>query len=218
MAPPLSSSFPKIEIQRSKPLGSSETAVVYLVRTLGLVPEPFNLTTGTFNLVVKDRTAFRLSGAYSVQADPENERERPHLQRIRLSSKPCKVTRCVLPLSTHCPHRIFTCFPQLDGNCGDSSAQRNTTSASAPVAYSGTQPFQARARRKSLISKKIVWRFLRKPLKPFKALTPRIPAPWPELIQVLPNRYSLLLLLDAGRATRVAQYVRLATHCSRFTV
>jgi len=28
----------------------------------------FHLTTGTFNLVVKDRIAFRLSGALSVQA------------------------------------------------------------------------------------------------------------------------------------------------------
>ena len=30
----------------------------------------FHLTTGTFNLVVKDRIAFRLSGAPSVQANP----------------------------------------------------------------------------------------------------------------------------------------------------
>jgi hypothetical protein len=37
------------------------------VSTFGLEPELFLLTTGTFNLVVKDRIAFRLSGAYSVQ-------------------------------------------------------------------------------------------------------------------------------------------------------
>jgi hypothetical protein len=29
----------------------------------------FSLTTGTFNLIVKDRIAFRLSGAPSVQAN-----------------------------------------------------------------------------------------------------------------------------------------------------
>jgi hypothetical protein len=46
---------------------SYEESVAYLVRSLGFSPEPFHLTTGTFNLVVKDRTAFRLSGAYSVQ-------------------------------------------------------------------------------------------------------------------------------------------------------
>ena len=35
--------------------------------TLGLEPEHFLLTTGTFNLVFKDRIAIRLSGAHSVQ-------------------------------------------------------------------------------------------------------------------------------------------------------
>ena len=39
----------------------------YFVSTFGLEPELFLLTTGTFNLVVKDRIALRLSGAYSVQ-------------------------------------------------------------------------------------------------------------------------------------------------------
>jgi hypothetical protein len=37
------------------------------VSTLGLEPELFLLTTGTFNLFVKDRIAGRLSGANSVQ-------------------------------------------------------------------------------------------------------------------------------------------------------
>jgi len=58
------------------------------VSTLGLWPEHFLLTTGTFNLVVKDRIAFRLSGAYSVQKDlmcscracarPDGSETRPH--------------------------------------------------------------------------------------------------------------------------------------------
>jgi len=48
---------------------TTRTSEDYLVSTLGLWPEHFLLTTGTFNLVVKDRIAFRLSGAYSVQAE-----------------------------------------------------------------------------------------------------------------------------------------------------
>ena len=54
--------------------------VVYLVRSFRTYARIRSLTTGTFNLVVKDRIAFRLSGAPSVQANPL-------LERIRLSSK-----------------------------------------------------------------------------------------------------------------------------------
>ena len=43
---------------------------VYLVRSSRTYARIRSLTTGTFNLVVKDRTAIRRSGAYSVQADP----------------------------------------------------------------------------------------------------------------------------------------------------
>jgi hypothetical protein len=57
--------------------------VVYLVRSFRTYARIRSLTTGTFNLVVKDRIAFRLSGAPSVQANPL-------LERIRLSSKPFK--------------------------------------------------------------------------------------------------------------------------------
>jgi len=42
--------------------------VVYLVRSFRTYARIRSLTTGTFNLVVKDRIAFRLSGAPSVQA------------------------------------------------------------------------------------------------------------------------------------------------------
>jgi len=45
-----------------------------------------SLTTGTFNRVVKDRIAFRLSGANSVQANSSLQANL-HV-RIRLSSKP----------------------------------------------------------------------------------------------------------------------------------
>ena len=49
-----------------------------------------SLTTGTFNRVVKDRIAIRLSGANSVQANPSLQANL-HV-RIRLSSKPYKHT------------------------------------------------------------------------------------------------------------------------------
>ncbi len=96
------------------------------MRSLGFSPESFHLTTGTFNLVVKDRIAFRLSGAPSVQS-------RDTQVRPCLSSKPDKVTSCALPVSTHCTHRISTAYPH--GNWGsagtlarDLSAQQNSSS------------------------------------------------------------------------------------------
>ena len=72
--------------------------------TFRLEPEHFILTTGTFNLIVKDRIAFRLSGALSVRTDP-------------LSGNPYVLEtfqpyRVALPLSTLCNHRISTCYPQ----------------------------------------------------------------------------------------------------------
>ena len=46
---------------------SCEDPVAYLVRSLRTYARIRSLTTGTFNLIVKDRTAIRLSGAHSVQ-------------------------------------------------------------------------------------------------------------------------------------------------------
>ena len=43
--------------------------VVYLVRSFRTYARIRSLTTGTFNRVVKDRIAFRRSGANSVQAN-----------------------------------------------------------------------------------------------------------------------------------------------------
>ena len=58
MAPPFSLRFlPKKE---------EKFMVVYLVRSYRTYARIRSLTTGTFNLVVKDRIAFRLSGAPSV--------------------------------------------------------------------------------------------------------------------------------------------------------
>ena len=75
----------------------------YFVSTLGLEPELFLLTTGTFNLVVKDQSAFRLSGAPSVQGGDTQ-------MRLRLSSKPLETTCSAAPLSTQCAHRISTVY------------------------------------------------------------------------------------------------------------
>jgi len=66
--------------------------VVYLVRSYRTYAQIRSLTTGTFNLVVKDRIAFRLSGANSVQADDE------WLSSLRSTG------RARVPVPTICPH------------------------------------------------------------------------------------------------------------------
>jgi len=55
---------------RCFPKKAEKFTAVYLVRSLRTYARIRSLTTGTFNLVVKDRTAIRQSGAYSVQANP----------------------------------------------------------------------------------------------------------------------------------------------------
>ncbi len=70
-------------------------SVAYLVRSFRTYARIRSLTTGTFNQVVKDRIAFRLSGANSVQANthecvsdcPRNP------TNIRLCAKPCQRKR-----------------------------------------------------------------------------------------------------------------------------
>ena len=63
--------------------------VVYLVRSFRTYARIRSLTTGTFNLVVKDRIAFRLSGAHPGLDGPAFL-GRTQQERIRLSSKPFK--------------------------------------------------------------------------------------------------------------------------------
>jgi len=95
----------------------------------------FHLTTGTFNLIVKDRIAFRLSGAPSVQNGVTQV-------RIRLSSKPFKH----IALSCCCQPIVPTGFPPVFHNWGattdskGSSLARNETRL--PLA---TQLFSAQA-------------------------------------------------------------------------
>ena len=81
--------------------------VVYLVRSYRTYARIRSLTTGTFNLVVKDRIAFRLSGAPSVQANPlarANPTVLETLQPYRSRST----------LSTPASHSISTCFPHWE--------------------------------------------------------------------------------------------------------
>src|SRR5581483_11783508 len=67
-------------------------SVAYLVRSFQTNARIRSLTTGTFNRVVKDRIAFRLSGANSVQANPHKcESDCPrNLTTIPCRRKPCQ--------------------------------------------------------------------------------------------------------------------------------
>ena len=96
---------PEIYSLRSRPPWPREGTTANFVSTLGLEPEPFLLITGTFNLFVKDRIAFRLSGAYSVQS-------RVTQRRIPLSSKPFKTTCARRSVSTLRNPETSTTFAQ----------------------------------------------------------------------------------------------------------
>src|SRR5271166_235066 len=82
MAPPFS-----LRLSRE---GEEKFTVVYLVRSYRTYARIRSLTTGTFNLVVKDRIAVRLSGANSVQANAhECESDCPrNLTNIRAAFNP----------------------------------------------------------------------------------------------------------------------------------
>jgi hypothetical protein len=87
MAPPFSLRF--------LPKKKEKFMVVYLVRSFRTYARIRSLTTGTFNLVVKDRIAFRLSGAPSVQANPhECESDCPR-NLLNISSAPNPVNACI---------------------------------------------------------------------------------------------------------------------------
>ena len=80
--------------------------MAYLVRSFRTNARIRSLTTGTFNRVVKDRIAFRLSGAPSV-LDGLALRANPQA-RIRLSSKPYNHTLLPIP----CQRQRPTEFPR----------------------------------------------------------------------------------------------------------
>jgi hypothetical protein len=76
-----------------------------------LNPSYLHNTTGTFNLIVKDRSAFRLSGAFQSSSSIH------HLVASGLSSKPFKPTKLFLLLST--------CHPQP--RAGSANIDRKST-------------------------------------------------------------------------------------------
>jgi hypothetical protein len=109
--------------------------VVYLVRSSRTYARNRSLTTGTFNLVVKDRIAFRLSGAPSVQANSL-------LERIRLSSKPYKHTVHCETLSIRASHSISTCFPHAETTHDGSTEEPESSKQHATVWSSALDKFR----------------------------------------------------------------------------
>jgi hypothetical protein len=147
-----------------------------LARTIPETPHrwgiPF-LTTGTFNLVVKDRIAFPPERRVSVHANPP-------LGRIRVSSKPFKN----IVLLTACQSGVFTGFPH--GGTTRSQAlpafllrsKTHLPSRSSADSHLGTKTyFRHEPRRKIIWLRKDPMEVLaikQKPHKPFEELCPRI--------------------------------------------
>src|SRR5579863_6037879 len=82
--------------------------VVYLVRSFRTYARIRSLTTGTFNRVVKDRIAFRLSGANSG-LDGLATRANPAVLETLQPYSAAKIR------STSTVHRISRCFPHREG-------------------------------------------------------------------------------------------------------
>src|ERR1700758_3221976 len=119
--------------------------VAYLVRSFQTNARIRSLTTGTFNRVVKDRIALRLSGANSVQANPL-------LERIRLSSKPYKHTLLPGP----CQRKRFTAFPPVfhNGEGGRNSAEAANWGAEISPGLKNSRKKRPRPKRPQLGSGK----------------------------------------------------------------
>ena len=148
---------------------SYENSVAHLVRSLRTCARIRSLTTGTFNQVVKDRIAFRLSGANSVQADcscspghirPGSSEARCLQNSFRLSSKPFHHTARRKTLSIAPSHRISTRFPQREilrgnGRLAHPKAHAGTAAFGCPVERSSTEYSQARS---SMVSRPLTSR------------------------------------------------------------
>src|SRR5277367_843847 len=90
--------------------------VVYLVRSSRTYARNRSLTTGTFNLVVKDRIAFRLSGAPSV-LDELTTRVNPAVLETHQPYSPRKT------LSIRASHSISTRFPHWERRLGGAAGE-----------------------------------------------------------------------------------------------
>jgi len=105
MAPPFSLRFFILANREEKFM------VVYLVRSFRTYARIRSLTTGTFNLVVKDRIAFRLSGAPSG-LDGSAARANPAVLETYPPYSPRKT------LSIRASHSISTTFPHWERRLG----------------------------------------------------------------------------------------------------
>ena len=92
--------------------------MVYLVRSSRTYARIRSLTTGTFNLVVKDRIAFRLSGAPSGLDGPAARANPAVLETLQTYSS--RKT-----LSIRASHSISTRFPQRERRLGRAARERN---------------------------------------------------------------------------------------------
>jgi hypothetical protein len=158
------------------------------VSTLGLEPELFLLTTGTFNLVVKDRRrcppergVFSPAKLVCTSADAHAYME---------SGCPRNLLK-LLVLLLSCQPIAATGFPPVF-HIGNSTSQsgvsrlRNRTHPSSDSLCQlqrqvRREPVSARAGSEDSWLRKELWRFCEN-AKPFEDRCPRIEAPWPRLI------------------------------------
>ena len=148
------------------------------------------LTTGTFNLVVKEPIRYRLSGRFQFRADLHS-RERVAITQICLSSKLVQATRLAQPLSTHCWYRISTCFPQpgsaprLRGLSSSLSFRTASSVRNLPLAlykhatehisHTAPMPFRHKPRRKTIkFDKRSLGGFCKQRIQPFEEPCPRM--------------------------------------------
>ena len=133
--------------------------------TFRLEPEHFILTTGTFNLIVKDRIAFRLSGALSVRTDPLRESIRPR----NFLTVSCRTT-AVNPLQSQDFHLLSTTGNVYPGEKNSNAESSLPTTRRRSSACNGTA-IRRMPKRKTVKSEKIAWEVLLF-AKPFRNFVP----------------------------------------------
>ena len=133
--------------------------VVYLVRSLGFQPEP---SSHDWHVQPSCQRTDPLPPERAPSVQSRDTQVRPCL-----SSKLVQTTRLARPLSTHCWHRISTCFPQpgsaprLRGLSSSlsfrtASAGRNLLlalykHATERISHTAPMPFRHKPRRKTLV-------------------------------------------------------------------
>ena len=136
-----------------------------------------HLTTGTFNLIVKDRIALRLSGAYSVQNEFPvwcgHSCPQPFWNK---SACPRNLLNLVRAL-TDCQPIVPTGFPQTPGSFNQTWGALLQTAKRASALANPCLLTQAKAEDSSLRKDRL--EVIATNAKPFEALWPRIRTPWP---------------------------------------